>query len=219
MKKFRIDAFDLPGKKVVDTLYDPQRIRSDGICVRGSEVVCRKPFENLVFNERNNAISSRMLAKLSSLTMLASTAITNVFSRNCGTYWRIPRRSVSFKSTPYPSPAVRFETEDSSTLHWSLSIIDFRTFAFCVVKPRAWRLKISSAEGKQRNGGASSRPMPNQTGILGFPDCVSHRGSVDQHEFFCFNLPWSFCRLCRLAVDDSRLPWSSSLERSGVIRI
>src|SRR5215510_45570 len=53
-----------------------------------------------MFNERSTAMSSRILAKFSSVTMIPSTSMMNVFSRNCGMYWRIPRRSVSFKLTP-----------------------------------------------------------------------------------------------------------------------
>jgi hypothetical protein len=42
------------------------------------------------------ATSSRILAKFSSVTIAPSRAMTKVFSRNRGTYWRMPRRSVGF---------------------------------------------------------------------------------------------------------------------------
>jgi len=53
-----------------------------------------------MLRERNTATSKRMFGKFSSVTMSPSAAITKVFSRNCGTYWRIPRRSVNFTCTP-----------------------------------------------------------------------------------------------------------------------
>ena len=49
-----------------------------------------------MFSERSTATSSRMLAKFSSVTIAPSMLMTNVFSRNRGMYWRMPRRSVSF---------------------------------------------------------------------------------------------------------------------------
>src|SRR6266404_1248896 len=49
-----------------------------------------------MLSERNTATSSRMLAKFSSVTIPPSTLMTKIFSRNCGMYCRMPRRSVSF---------------------------------------------------------------------------------------------------------------------------
>src|SRR5258708_32802424 len=51
-----------------------------------------------MFNDHSSATSSRSVAKLSSVTMAPSIARMNVFSRNCGMYCRMPRRSVSFTS-------------------------------------------------------------------------------------------------------------------------
>ena len=47
-----------------------------------------------MLSDHSTATSIRMLPKFSSATAAPSTATTNVFSRNWGTYWRIPRRSV-----------------------------------------------------------------------------------------------------------------------------
>ena len=52
-----------------------------------------------MFSERNTATSSSNMAKFSSVTIAPSTARTKVFSRNCGMYCRMPRRSVGFIST------------------------------------------------------------------------------------------------------------------------
>src|ERR1043166_2698727 len=49
-----------------------------------------------MLSERSTATSSRMFAKFSSVTIAPSTPMMKVFSRNCGMYCRIPRRSVSF---------------------------------------------------------------------------------------------------------------------------
>src|ERR1700730_13341333 len=49
-----------------------------------------------MFNDHSSATSSKSVAKLSSVTMAPSIARMNVFSRNCGMYCRMPRRSVSF---------------------------------------------------------------------------------------------------------------------------
>ena len=49
-----------------------------------------------MFSERSTAMSTSRLAKFSLVTMAPSTLMMNVFSRNCGMYCRMPRRSVSF---------------------------------------------------------------------------------------------------------------------------
>ena len=51
-----------------------------------------------MFSDQSSATSSSSVAKLSSVTMPPSIARMNVFSRNCGMYCRMPRRSVSFIS-------------------------------------------------------------------------------------------------------------------------
>ena len=48
LKKFGVDPFNLPGKQVVDAMDDSQRMRNDGVCARGAEVVGRKAFQDLV---------------------------------------------------------------------------------------------------------------------------------------------------------------------------
>src|SRR6185503_15388864 len=45
-------------------------------------------------SDQSTATSIRMLPKFSCATAAPSTATTNAFSRNCGTYWRMPLRSV-----------------------------------------------------------------------------------------------------------------------------
>src|SRR5574340_3587 len=45
-------------------------------------------------SDQSTAVSIRMLLKFSSATAAPSAATTKVLSRNCGTYCRIPRRSV-----------------------------------------------------------------------------------------------------------------------------
>ena len=47
-----------------------------------------------MLSDHSTATSIRMLTKFSSATAAPSTATTNVFSRNWGTYWSMPRRSV-----------------------------------------------------------------------------------------------------------------------------
>ena len=47
-----------------------------------------------MLSDHSTATSIRMLPKFSWATAAPSTATTNAFSRNWGTYWRIPRRSV-----------------------------------------------------------------------------------------------------------------------------
>jgi len=72
-------------------------------CLSASALICSAApctSTTRMLKERNTATSRRMLAKFSSVTMPASTAMMNVFSRNCGTYWRIPRRSDSFTLAP-----------------------------------------------------------------------------------------------------------------------
>ena len=49
-----------------------------------------------MFNERRTAMSSRILAKFSSVTMAPSMLTMKIFSRKRGMYWRMPRRSVGF---------------------------------------------------------------------------------------------------------------------------
>ena len=81
----------------------PSRLDAWTCCLSARASICSAApctITTRMLNERKRATSRRMLAKFSSVTMPASTAIMNVFSRNWGIYWRIPRRSVSFTTTP-----------------------------------------------------------------------------------------------------------------------
>src|SRR5579864_6928268 len=49
-----------------------------------------------MLSDQRSATSKSSVAKLSSVTMAPSIARMKVFSRNCGTYCRMPRRSVRF---------------------------------------------------------------------------------------------------------------------------
>ena len=79
----------------------PEPSRSEGSSPRCSAralIWSDAPWTSTVrmLSDRSTATSIRMLTKFSSVTTAPSTATTNVFSRNWGTYCRMPRRSVGF---------------------------------------------------------------------------------------------------------------------------
>ena len=68
-------------------------------CSSASALICAAaPWTSTtrMFSDHSTATSSSSVAKFSSVTMAPSIARMNVFSRNCGMYCRMPRRSVSF---------------------------------------------------------------------------------------------------------------------------
>ena len=80
----------------------PSRFDAEDFCSSASNFICADaPWTSTtrMFNDRSTATSSRSVAKFSSVTIAPSIARTNVFSRNCGMYCRMPRRSVGFIST------------------------------------------------------------------------------------------------------------------------
>lgn len=48
LEHLRIDAFDLAGELVIDTVKDAERMRGDSVGADGAEIVRGKPFENFV---------------------------------------------------------------------------------------------------------------------------------------------------------------------------
>ena len=77
----------------------PSRLEGVMPCSAASALICAEaPWTSTtrMLSERSTAMSTRMLAKFSSVTIAPSTLMMNVFSRNWGMYCRMPRRSVSF---------------------------------------------------------------------------------------------------------------------------
>ncbi len=77
----------------------PSRFEAVMPCSAASARICAEaPWTSTtrMLKERSTAMSTRMLAKFSPVTMAPSTLMMNVFSRNWGMYCRMPRRSVSF---------------------------------------------------------------------------------------------------------------------------
>ena len=80
----------------------PSRLEGWTFCSSASALICADaPWTSTtrMFSERNTATSSSSVAKFSSVTIAPSIARMNVFSRNCGMYCRMPRRSVGFTFT------------------------------------------------------------------------------------------------------------------------
>src|SRR6266702_3788820 len=87
---FNVSASVMPAPSRFDAL----KPRSSARALIWAEAPCTNTTR--ILSERKTATSNRMFAKFSSVTIAPSTPRMKVFSRNCGMYCRMPRRSVSF---------------------------------------------------------------------------------------------------------------------------
>ena len=95
----------------------PEPSRSDGStprCPARALIWSDAPWTSTVrmLSDHSTATSIRMLTKFSSATAAPSTATTNVFSRNWGTYWSMPRRSVGLTPAMVSSPLLPWKKTD-----------------------------------------------------------------------------------------------------------
>src|SRR5258707_7586850 len=106
-----------------------------------------------MWSERSTATSRRMLAKFSLVMIAPSTLRINVGARNCGMYWRMPRRSVSFTFdySFFECPiSIRFHPRSKSNLFlracWEVVAADVRGGFRARPRPSV-RLLTSAATG------------------------------------------------------------------------
>ncbi len=93
-----------------------------------------------MLSDHSTATSIRMLTKFSSATAAPSTATTNVFSRNWGTYWSMPRRSVGLTRQCYPRRSPR--GKERAMTHRIYVTCDIGKDALDRFRERGWEVEV-----------------------------------------------------------------------------